>query len=206
METPEDVRRMRLVGGNLALDFVNTRSGPPTGAADDDTLTGYSALLDWGVYAEALTQAQAAVLRRRCRDRPGEAEAVFGQALGIRDYLDEVFRALATDRDPDPSALARLRDDEAEALRHARLDRDHTFVWTWHADDTLARPLRPVVHAAAQLLTTGQLNRVKGCGGCRFLFYDESKNRSRRWCSMDDCGTAEKIRRYLTARQGRRVR
>ena len=52
-----------------------------------------------------------------------------------------------------------------------------------------ARPLRPVAHAAVQLLTAGELDRIKVCGGCRFLFIDESKNRSRRWCSMDDCGT-----------------
>ena len=206
METPEDVTRMRLVGGNLALDFVNTRSGPPTGAPDDDTLTSYPDLVAWGVYAGALTPAQAAALRRGARDDPGGAEAAFGQALRIRDDLDEVFRALATGRDPSASALARLRDDEADALRHARLERDHTYVWTWRADDTLARPLRPVVHAAVALLTAGQLDRIKGCGGCRFLFYDESKNRSRRWCSMDDCGTAEKIRRYVTARRSRATR
>ncbi|WP_431899638.1 CGNR zinc finger domain-containing protein [Micromonospora chalcea] len=37
----------------------------------------------------------------------------------------------------------------------------------------------------------------RDCG----LFIDESKNRSRRWCSMDDCGTAEKIRRYVEVRR-----
>ncbi|MBL6276108.1 ABATE domain-containing protein [Micromonospora fiedleri] len=206
METPEDVTRMRLVGGNLALDFVNTRSGPPTGAPDDDTLTSYPDLVAWGVYAGALTPAQAAALRRGARADPGGAEATLGQALRTRDDLDEVFRALATGRDPSASALARLRDGEADALRHARLERDHTYVWTWRADDTLARPLRPVVHAAVALLTAGQLDRIKGCGGCRFLFHDESKNRSRRWCSMDDCGTAEKIRRYVTARRSRAPR
>jgi predicted RNA-binding Zn ribbon-like protein len=57
-----------------------------------------------------------------------------------------------------------------------------------------------VVHAAVELLTAGRLDRVKGCGTCRFLFLDESRNRSRRWCSMEDCGTAEKIRRYVTRR------
>jgi 2-polyprenyl-6-methoxyphenol hydroxylase-like FAD-dependent oxidoreductase len=101
------------------------------------------------------------------------------------------------------SVLARLRDDEADALGHARLDRGRAFSWTWRDDQTLVRPLRPVVHAAVQLLTAGALDRIKGCGGCRFLFVDESKNRSRRWCSMDDCGTSEKIRRYVAARRTR---
>ncbi|MGI5215937.1 CGNR zinc finger domain-containing protein [Plantactinospora sp. CA-290183] len=203
METVEDVTRMRLVGGNLALDFVNTRTGPPEGSPDDDVLTGYPELVAWGAYAGALTEAEAAALRRLSRDDPGGTRAAFARSLRTRDYLDEIFRALAADRSPSTSVLARLRDDEADALGHARLDRGSTFGWTWRDDHTLARPLRPVVHAAVQLLTTGTLNRIKGCGGCRFIFNDESKNRSRRWCSMDDCGTAEKIRRYVAARRTR---
>ena len=39
---------MRLVGGDLALDFVNTRSGPPVGRPDDDVLVGYAELVVLG--------------------------------------------------------------------------------------------------------------------------------------------------------------
>jgi predicted RNA-binding Zn ribbon-like protein len=123
--------------------------------------------------------------------------------LRTRDYLDELFRALAAGRPPSVSVLAQLRNDEADALGHARLERGATYSWTWQDDHTLARPLRPVVHAAVHLLTTGALDRIKGCRGCRFVFYDESKNRSRRWCSMDDCGTDEKMRRFVAARRMR---
>ena len=197
---------MRLVGGNLALDFINTRAGPPVGSPDDDVLTGYPGLVAWSVYAGALTEAAAAALRRHSRGDPGGTLAAFTRALHTRDYLDEIFRALAADRSPRTSVLARLRDDEADALGHAQLDRADRYAWTWRDDHTLARPLRPVVHAAVQLLTTGALDRIKGCAGCRFIFNDESKNRSRRWCSMDDCGTAEKTRRYIAARRTRATR
>ncbi|MEV4118680.1 ABATE domain-containing protein [Micromonospora sp. NPDC049645] len=203
METLAGVTRMRLVGGNLALDFTNTRAGPPVGSPDDDVLTGYPELVAWGVYAGALSEPEAEVSRRLSRDDPDGAHAAFTRSLRIRDDLDEVFRAVAAGQSPSGSVLARLRDDEADALGHARLDRASTFEWTWRDDQTLARPLRPVVHAAVQLLTTGALHRIKGCRGCRFLFHDESKNRSRRWCSMDDCGTSEKIRRYVAARRTR---
>ncbi|MEO3773395.1 ABATE domain-containing protein [Micromonospora sp. B9E7] len=203
METLAGVTRMRLVGGNLALDFVNTRTGPPVGSPDDDVLTGYPELVAWGAYAGALSESEAKALRRLSHGDPGGAQAAFARSLRVRDDLDEVFRAVAADRSPSTSVLARLRDDEADALGHARLDRGRTFGWTWRDDASFARPLRPVVHAAVQLLTTGALDRIKGCGGCRFLFNDESKNRSRRWCSMDDCGTSEKIRRYVAARRTR---
>jgi predicted RNA-binding Zn ribbon-like protein len=206
METVEDVTRMRLVGGNLALDFVNTRTGPPAGPPDDDVLTGYPGLVAWGAYAGVLTGAEAAALRRLSRDDPGVGQAAFMRALRLRDDLDETFRALAAGRSPGTPVLARLRDDEADALGHAHLERASGFAWTWRGDRTPARPLRPVVHAAVDLLTTGELDRIKGCGGCRYLFVDESKNRSRRWCSMDDCGTAEKIRRYVAVRRTRATR
>lgn len=166
-------------------------------------LTGYPELVAWGVYAGALTTAEAAALRRLSRDDPGGARAAFARALDTRDRLDEIFRSLATGRSPSAAALARLRDDEADALGHAQLVRGTTFAWAWRDDHTLARPLRPVVHAAVALLTTGALDRIKGCGGCRFVFYDETKNRGRHWCSMDDCGTTEKIRRYVAARRSR---
>jgi predicted RNA-binding Zn ribbon-like protein len=169
-------------------------------------LTGYPELVAWGVYAGALTEAEAAALRRLSRDDPNGAHATYARSLRTRDYLDEIFRALAGDRSPSPSVLARLRDDEADALGHAQLHRGDTYAWTWRTDHTLARPLRPVAHAAIQLLTTGTPDRIKGCGGCRFLFNDESKNRSRRWCSMEDCGTTEKMRRYVEARRTRATR
>lgn len=194
---------MRLVGGNLALDFVNTRSGPPVGLPDDDVLTGYPALIAWSGYAGALTETEAAELSHLAGRDPDGAEAAFARALQTRDYLDEVFRPVAAGADPGRPALARLRDDEAEALAHAQLERGSRFAWSWRDDHTLPRPLRPVVHAAIELLTMGDLDRIKGCGGCRFVFNDESKNRSRRWCSMQDCGTDAKMRRYVAVRRTR---
>ncbi|GAA1874302.1 CGNR zinc finger domain-containing protein [Asanoa iriomotensis] len=207
METVGDVTRMRLVGGNLALDFVNSRSGPPVGPPDDDLLTDYASLAAWAVHAGALDEPDAATLLRTAGDDPDAARDALARAHDTRDYLDHLFRALADGGSPDGEALIRLRDDAADALGHARLVRTtDTFGWTWRDDHTLARPLRPVIHAAVALLRTGTLDRIKGCGGCRFLFHDESKNRSRRWCSMDDCGTAEKMRRYVTARRTRATR
>jgi predicted RNA-binding Zn ribbon-like protein len=203
METSADVTRMRLVGGSLALDFVNSRSGPAAGAPDDEALTGYADVLAWGRYAGSISDPEAATLRRLAREDPGGAEATFHRCLQIRECLDEVFREIAAGRDPDRRALAALRDHELDALGHAELDVQGGYVWSWRRDRTLLRPVRPVVHAAVELLMAGQLARIKGCGTCRFLFLDESRNSSRRWCSMEDCGTAEKIRRYV-ARRARR--
>src|SRR5215217_60996 len=56
----------------------------------------------------------------------------------------------------------------------------------------------PVAHAATELLTSDGLDRLKLCVGCYWLFLDASRNRSRRWCAMEVCGTHEKARRYVS--------
>jgi predicted RNA-binding Zn ribbon-like protein len=205
METPDGIARMRLVGGSLALDFVNTRGGRPTPSAEDEVLHDYDDLVAWGRHVGMLTEAEAVRLLRRARRDPDEAQRAYQRAVRLRGYLYELFRAVAAGRPPPRRYTAALRSDEADALGRAELVRGNSgFRWSWAHDDDLARPLRPVVHAAVALLTAGPLQRVKRCDGCRWLFIDESRNRSRRWCAMEDCGTAEKVRRYLARRAAAR--
>ncbi|WP_433166037.1 CGNR zinc finger domain-containing protein [Kribbella sp. CA-247076] len=74
---------------------------------------------------------------------------------------------------------------------------------TWRFE-LLDSPLWPVAHAAYELLTSPRAARIKRCAGCPWLFLDQSKNGSRRWCSMEICGTSEKVRLYVTRRAARR--
>ena len=81
---------------------------------------------------------------------------------------------------------------------------DDGFEWEWKDGRDIARMLWPVAHAATVLLTSEGLDRLKLCAGCHWLFLDASRNRSRRWCTMNDCGTHEKMRRYVAKRAARR--
>ncbi|MGZ3584063.1 MAG: CGNR zinc finger domain-containing protein, partial [Ktedonobacterales bacterium] len=61
---------------------------------------------------------------------------------------------------------------------------------------------REVTVSATDLLTKGELERIKVCSdvpgdpvGCAWLFFGTSKNRTRQWCSMEDCGSGAKARR-----------
>jgi predicted RNA-binding Zn ribbon-like protein len=204
METHGHFREMRIVGGNVALDFVNTRSGPPLDEPDLEALNDYGDLVAWGRHVGLLTDVESdRLLRRAARRRPA-ARQTFDRAIRVRATLDQLFRAVSRGGPPPARALAELASAEADALERGTLIAvDDGFEWRWR-DDDLGRPLWPVIHAGVELLTAGRLDRVKGCGGCRFLFVDETKNGSRRWCSMDDCGTAQKARNYVTRRAERR--
>jgi predicted RNA-binding Zn ribbon-like protein len=201
------VDELPIVGGNLALDFANTQSGPPGGEPDVESLAGYDDLVAWALRSGVVGPADAQDLVRHARRHPREADAAFERATALRRLVFSLFLSIAGDAPPPADALASLRDDEAEALAHADLSAGPAgFAWSWSRPRDLDGLRWPIVHAAATLLTEGPLERVKACGGCRYLFLDETKNGSRRWCSMAECGTRAKMRRFVARRSAARSR
>lgn len=53
-----------------------------------------------------------------------------------------------------------------------------------------------LVAIACVAMLDGSWERLKACRNCRWAFFDESKNRSARWCSMALCGNRLKTRAY----------
>ena len=55
-----------------------------------------------------------------------------------------------------------------------------------------------ILVSAVELLTSPRRERVRTCGAetCLWLFLDTSKNGSRRWCDMNQCGNRTKARRF----------
>ena len=207
METPDHISALRLVGGNLALNFANAAEGTPEGEIEREHLFGYEDLAFWGYRVGLLDEEEAERLLRMGRERPMEAAGVFARALQLRGHLYGLFRAVAEGKTPPAEAVEALRHSECEAISHARLaPSGGGFAWEWVQGDDLAGVLWPVAHSATGLLTSGLVGRVKGCAGCNWLFVDESKNRSRRWCAMEECGTHAKMRRYVARRAAKRKR
>ena len=193
------------VGGALCLDFANT---VPTYLADEDSfvdhLPDYASLLAWCVQVDLL-DAQAVVrLRQAQTRRPGDAERVLRDARTLRLAIYEAFAAAANDQPADDATLATLSRFHAAAAQHERLvHHSDTYVLEHAADDDAALDamLWPIARSAVDLLLSGRHARVRVCEAaaeesCTWLFVDESKNHSRRWCSMRDCGNRAKVRRH----------
>ena len=86
-------------------------------------------------------------------------------------------------------------------MAHSRIiETPAGFVWDWDGSaDALDKMLWPVVLSAADLLTSKELERVGECADhrrCGWLFFDVSRNHSRRWVSMEICGNRAKVRRH----------
>ena len=191
------VTELKIVSGDPALDLVNT-------VGDDrvpDPLDHYESFAEWAARVGAIDETTARRLATRGRERPARAERALAEARELRAVMDAVFRPLAKGAGgPSQEALARLVALAGAAVERGRLEAaDGGFRLVWGGDH-LERPLWPLAAAALDLLRSGPLDRLKACEGCPWLFLDTSRNRSRHWCTMDDCGSRSKMRRYRARR------
>lgn len=67
---------------------------------------------------------------------------------------------------------------------------------------TISAVLAEIAFSFAETLAAGELARVRICGNadCRWIFYDRSKNRGRKWCGPT-CGNLMKVRRFRRRRR-----
>ncbi|MFI5927024.1 CGNR zinc finger domain-containing protein [Micromonospora sp. NPDC051543] len=207
---PLDVSELPLVGGHPALDLVNTleRGGnsPP-----HDFLSDSSALLSWSVRVGMISDAEADQVDRAWHDEPAAAHAGLTAVRDIREGLHLVMLAVITDVDGDTvaagAALVGLHERWSGAAARARLVLGPSQVRL--AYGTVPAMLVPdrTAEAAFDMLTA-DLIRVSRCpvreGGCGWLFLDQSRNGSRRWCRMADCGNVVKARRLTERRRAAR--
>jgi predicted RNA-binding Zn ribbon-like protein len=210
------------LGGAHCLDFANTlepRGGPPPlslppGYQFRDELSTYEDLVAWAVHKDALDAPVAETLIVSSDTHPGDAREILARAHVLRDAIYRVFWHIAHGQPPSNDDLAAIMREYANAAAHAVLVVLTAGIeWTWPEDArTLARPLWPVARSAVELLATGHRQRIRVCPGpgrppvaCGWLFYDTSKNGTRRWCSMTDCGAATKARLQTARRRAQRA-
>jgi predicted RNA-binding Zn ribbon-like protein len=209
METCEQrpPRELPIVGGHLALDFANTVDDP-LGPARHDHAASYLDLIRWAVRTTTIRRRAAAALRRDAATDPAGAAAALESAHQLRAALNDIFGAVADGARIAPGHWTRLRPFVANAVAAATLERSgsNALRWTWNDTTDLTAVLHPIALAAAELLTSPDLSRIKRCARCPWLFLDNSKNHSRRWCDMNDCGRAQKIERYVARRAAARQR
>ena len=189
---------LQLVGGEVSLDFANTvgnhRSDQPS-----DHLGHYAGLVAWSRHAGVISNRVAEQLLDQAAQRPAAAKSVFQRAVALREAIYRIFTAIATGASPKSTDLDLLNETLANAMQHSRVTSTKDgYRWDWSDEIALDRMLWSIARSAADLLTLGNLDRVSQCGDeeCGWLFVDTSKNHSRRWCDMNDCGNRAKARRH----------
>lgn len=219
---PTDIATTPLVGGHPALDLVNTvvpREELPDGSLPEDRLTSPDALLAWAQRAGFVDAAEAGLIARAWQRTPGEGAAALDAVCDLRDSLHVALldAAALVPQHPDvaAAALQRLHGRWVAAVARSalRLNRDAA-----PSGKLAPRPLRldigttpdlqvqdRIAAAVMDLLLTVDYGRLRRCppddGGCGWIVLDQSRNGSRRWCQMADCGTVAKSRRLTERRR-----
>ena len=169
--------------GELALvrAFINTMD------FDDDveTFSSPEALRDWLV-ENALAGPDDPV-----------SQTDVERAIALREALRALILANNDGTAPEPQAVATVNEiseqfnlvTRFDAAGEAALEPACSGV-----DGGLARLLAIVYQADVD----GTWSRLKACRNdtCLWAFYDNSKNHSRHWCSMEVCGSQVKARAY----------
>ena len=203
---------MRLIGGRLCLDFINTVDGRTSDSPRresrsvdrvlGDKLLEYSDLVEWSRHSGIVTATEAERLIQASKRNAREAKDVFDRAIALREALYRICKAIITGRQPQTVDLKNVNDELTKARTHERLTHEaNGFTWELVGGEAaLDRMLWSIAQSAAELLTAGDLSRLRECCGeeCGWVFEDTSRNRSRQWCDMQDCGNLAKVRRYRT--------
>ncbi len=195
---PVTAGEFKFVGGSLCLDFVNTvgeRGSPEM----REKLVSFEDLARWSEQAGIIKHGEANRIVQLAGAHASTARTILKRAIGFREALYRTFRSHVENRKPLWRDLEMLNHEittmrARESLAYLAGD----FRWTWDENDKLDRPLWPVALSAAKLLTSSRLRSVRQCDDekCGWMFLDTSRNHSRHWCDMRDCGNRAKAARF----------
>lgn len=203
------ILRTTEVDPKLWVRFVNTemlRDGEPF-----DALGSVAELFDWA--------RQRGIVEGTASERPGlrspnEAglEAVRGLRTELRGLADQVEEG----HRPDDQTLANLNEaltwssvsfaiEKISGEAEAKPEGDDLVEYVSIEGPGPNPILSLIALSAVRFLTGGYVRRLKQCASetCILYFVDETKNQSRRWCSMKTCGNRDKVRaHYHRSRSG----
>ncbi|MDQ0893944.1 CGNR zinc finger domain-containing protein [Agromyces ramosus] len=172
----------------LVRDFVNTVEYQ----VDDERLNEPSDLSEWLVERQLLRSAVTVTVE----------DLDFAKTLreGLRGVLE-----LHAGHDADASAIRRLNEALEELPVRVSFGETETFGLVPASADPIREALGGMLDAVRQSSEDGTWARLKACArdSCRWAYYDHSRNRSSRWCTMAGCGNAVKMKKAYAARKAR---
>jgi len=184
--------------GNLPwLDFVNTEiiaSGERV-----DLLTSFADFVRWLQAATLPTSAEALAAEKRWGDAP-EGKKAFNEAVLLRNTLRTTADRLVAGKPVDRTSIEQINRVLASRPGYQQVElTGNKVVSRLHTLSESARHLIvPIAESAAWLLEHGDMSLLRRCENpdCILYFYDTTKNKRRRWCSMDACGSRAKAAAY----------
>lgn len=181
----------KLIGEEISLDFINTISWPDT-EWEHDWLHNADNFIKWAVAADVISKQNSKKLSE-------QSNAALNNQMKdvylVRKEVAKILTAFAFEDKPDAVVVKKADDLYHRIVKHRHINAKN-YEWIWDEPATLSDLLNPVIWNAVYIITELDHSRLKYCGSCKWLFYDKTKNKSRKWCDMEDCGSRDKALRY----------
>ncbi|UZR98437.1 CGNR zinc finger domain-containing protein [Chondrinema litorale] len=183
----------KLIGGEICFDFTNTISWRETDHPHE-WFDIEENLAQWAQITGILDCNQSRQLLHSTKDFNNELE----QLKKTRLFLYNLFNSQITQGFISNDALHKLSLLTQKANSHQILSPSPSgYIWSWQQGIKPSELiLFSVLKSASDVLTRGDLSRIKKCPSCQWLFLDTSKNKRRRWCTMEDCGNRHKVNAF----------
>lgn len=187
-----------IIGGNSALDLVNTVSG--WGDNPEDWIPDTSNFLNWAAVSGLLNGVEKREAAHRAEALPVAAERVLASLKELRFALWHLTDCLEHGTSAHSDHLSVIGEWNCRlALSQRLIQSGKRMTLAPNANiSAMELPGLRVVTAALPLLMNPPAERIKTCPGshCGWKFVDRSKNKSRRWCDMAVCGNLAKVKSY----------
>lgn len=196
-------QRYTFLGNRLCIDFVNTRYCPDDAAAG--LLNSWDDLLDFLEAAGASNRLEARRLRDISIKTPEQCAKTFAHSIVMRKSLGMILSAIDKGHRFKTEWIdvinTVLRANDGYEQLSPRNGDWHLIFFPRRLGSMQA--LMPIAQSAADLITEGKAAPVRKCANpdCILYFYDVSRTRRRRWCSMAVCGNRMKVAAYARRRK-----
>lgn len=204
-ENKKHAANLTLLGGRSCLDFTNTLdwrgSDQPV-----EFLDSYQDLVAWSIHAGTISAKEASHINQLSKKRLSKQTKVLRKAIRLRETIYRIFSSLSDGKPAPNDDLIAFNKFLSQTMKNSQIVRTKNgYQLDSKGEMTkLGWILNPLIHSAADLLVSEELKRVKKCGdpACGWLFLDTSRNKSRRWCNMSDCGNRAKAKRFYKKKSG----
>ena len=178
-----------LLGGRLSLDFVN--------AIPPNAPLSWEQLIRFLEVTGIVSVARSAHLLSLPQSDPQAAETLLLKAQNLGTALHKLFAAmlrkqkLAGEWLEPVNAILRITEGHDELVAQ---DGGHKIEFIAR-EGGLDWLLAAVARSGAEIVAEGARARIRICANphCGLFFYDDSRTRARRWCSMAVCGNRSKV-------------
>jgi predicted RNA-binding Zn ribbon-like protein len=187
------------IGGNLCLDYINTLCGNRKSTVIE-YIHSYSDLLHWALSLQIIDDSMSNELLSRSKIEKIASQETLSFAIQLRETLYQMIISLRNGKTIVKEDLTFFNN----VLQKVQAQKILTFIsgkgkLMYNNNITFDRVIWPVIDSAVEIFTEQtSFSHIRECGNnsCGWLFLDQTKNKSRKWCDMAICGNRVKQRKF----------